>query len=64
MALGKKDKTSGHRADSNGYIHNEYGYAERRRKEVEERDHIIAIGYAERQIADTLKKAGKINTEL
>lgn len=27
-------------------------------------DTIIAIGYAERQIADSLKKAGKVNTKL
>ena len=58
------DKSSGHRADSSGYIHNEVGYAQKRRKEVEGRDHIIAIGDAERQIADTLSKVEKIKTEL
>ena len=33
-------------------------------REVEARDNIIAIGYAERQIADSLRIAGKVNTEL
>lgn len=56
--------TSGYRSDSTGHISNEYGYAEKRRREVEARDHIIAIGYAERQIANTLKQVEKINTEI
>lgn len=58
------DKSDGFRADWTGLIHCEVGYAEKRRREVEERDHIIAIGYAERQIADTLKMVEKIKTEL
>lgn len=60
----RKRKTSGYRANSNGYIHNEFDYARERQQEVEERDTIIAIGYAERQIQDSLRLAGKVNTEL
>ena len=36
--------------------------AKKRRPKTE--DTIIAIGYAERQIAETLKMAGKVNVEL
>lgn len=64
MMAKRYDKSDGFRADWTGFIHNEVGYAEKRRREVEERDHIIAIGYAERQIADTLKMVEKIKTEL
>lgn len=38
--------------------------AEKKRREAEERDTIIAIGYADRQMAETLEMAGKIRTEL
>ena len=58
------DRSDCFRADWTGFIHNEVGYVEKRKREVEERDHIIAIGYAERQIADTLKMVEKIKTEL
>ena len=59
-----KRGTTSFRANSNGYIHNEFGYARERQQEVEERDTIIAIGYAERQVQDSLRLAGKVNTEL
>lgn len=36
----------------------------RQEKKVKENDHIIAEGYAERQIAKSLELAGKVNTEL
>lgn len=36
----------------------------KKREKARKPDTIIAIGYAERQIADSLKKAGKVNTEL
>ena len=64
MMARKYDKSDGFRADWTGFIQNEVGYANKRRREVEARDHIIAIGYAERQIADTLKLVEKIKTEL
>lgn len=35
-----------------------------REKDPPKPDTIVAIGYAERQIAETLKKAGRVNTEL
>ena len=57
-------KTSGYRSNSNGYIWSEETYAKHRKEEVEARDTIVAIGYAERQIADSLRIAGKVNTEL
>ena len=57
-------RTSGYRSNSNGYIWNEEMYAKHRKEEVEARDNIVAIGYAERQIADSLRLAGKVNTEL
>ena len=60
----KYDKTSGFRANHTGLIQRENEYAQRRKEEVEARDNIVAEGYAERQIADSLKKAGKIKTEL
>ena len=60
----KYEKASGFRAKTSGYIYSEEAYAERRRQEVEARDHIIAEGYAERQIAKTLSKVEKIKTEL
>lgn len=59
-----KRKTSVFRANSNGYIYNEFDYARERQQEVEERDTIIAIGYAERQMQDSLRLAGKVKTEL
>lgn len=38
---------------------------ERRHEEYQPKpDTIIAIGYAERQMADSLRKAGKVRTEL
>lgn len=37
---------------------------EERRKEVEARDTIIGEGYAERQIEQTLKMVGRVNTKL
>lgn len=64
MAKAKYDETSGYRANGSGYIYNEVGYVKKRKEEVEARDNIIAIGYAERQIADSLRIAGKVNTEL
>ena len=60
----KYEKGSGYRANAGGFIYHPIEYAEKRRKEVEARDHIIAEGYAERQMAETLKQAGKIKTEL
>ena len=59
-----KRKTNWHVANSNGYIRDEEAYARERKAEVEARDNIVAISYAERQIADSLKKAGKVKTEL
>ena len=35
-----------------------------KRKKESKKDTIVAIGYAERQMADSLAKAGKVNTEL
>lgn len=35
-----------------------------RAENMSKKDTIVAIGYAERQIAESLKMAGKINTEL
>jgi len=46
---------------------NERGRMRRERKKREKArkpDTIIAIGYAERQIANSLKKAGKVKIEL
>lgn len=40
---------------------------ERERKRLEDlrkSDKIVAIGYAERQMADSLRRAGRVNTEL
>ena len=37
---------------------------EKRRKEAQGRDTIVAIGYADRQREKTLAMAGKVNTEL
>lgn len=63
---GEPDNTSPyhHSAASVFGIRHEEAYARRRREEVEARDNIVAEGYAERQIADTLSKVEKIKTEL
>ena len=37
---------------------------ESRKKREVKADNIVAIGYAERQMADSLRKAGKVRTEL
>lgn len=60
----EKDPPGGFKARHTGHIENEIGYAKKRKKEVEARDHIIGEGYAERQIAESLRLAGKINTEI
>lgn len=47
--------------ENNKRLMKERREAKRRKPKV---DTIVAVGYAERQIADSLAKAGKVNTEL